>query len=318
MLSHCGNTFLFYMFLFIDSVRTIPSIFVLLIHLLNVEDMSTYYNFNGQITASSEVKLSVSDLSILRGYGIFDYYLVRQKTVMFLDDYLNRFYGSAQILGLSIPVTKDEMAQQIYALIEANNTTDAGIRLLLTGGYSEDGYTPSTPNYLILQHPVSWVPQKDYVTGIKLITHLFQRELPEVKSINYLTGIKLQQEMKNAGAGEILYHDGQFYRETVRANVFFVVNDEIFTPAQKILKGITRKHILTIASKHFKVNEIEVPLNYLDKASEIFITSSTKGVLPVVNVDGMMIGQGKPGPKASLLLTEWEKHCEAYIKDHSN
>ena len=97
-----------------------------------------------------------------------------------------------------------------------------------------------------------------------------------------------------------------------------MVNDEIFTPAQKILKGITRKHILTIASKHFKVNEMEVPLNYLDKASEIFITSSTKGVLPVVNVDGMMIGQGKPGPKASLLLTEWEKHCEAYIKDHSN
>ncbi len=121
MLSHCGNTFLFYMFLFIDSVRTIPSIFVLLIHPLNVEDMSTYYNFNGQITASSEVKLSVSDLSILRGYGIFDYYLVRQKTVMFLDDYLNRFYGSAQILGLTIPVTKDEMARQIYALIEARS-----------------------------------------------------------------------------------------------------------------------------------------------------------------------------------------------------
>jgi branched-subunit amino acid aminotransferase/4-amino-4-deoxychorismate lyase len=61
-----------------------------------------------------------------------------------------------------------------------------------------------------------------------------------------------------------------------------------------------------------------VPLNFLDKASEIFITSSTKGVLPVVNVDGMMVGQGKPGPKASLLLTEWEKYCEAYIKDHSN
>jgi D-alanine transaminase/branched-chain amino acid aminotransferase len=237
---------------------------------------------------------------------------------MFLDDYLDRFYRSAQILGLTIPVTKDEMGRQIYALTKANNTIDAGIRLLLTGGYSADGYTPSTPNYMILQHPISWVPQKDYETGIKLITHLFQRELPEVKSINYLTGIKLQQEMKNAGAGEILYHDGLFYRETVRANVFFVVNDEIFTPAQKILKGITRKHILNIASNHFKVNEIEVPLNFLDKASEIFITSSTKGVLPVVNVDGMMVGQGKPGPKASLLLTEWDKHCEAYIKDHSN
>lgn len=280
--------------------------------------MSTYSNFNGQIMEASEVKLSVTDLSILRGYGIFDYFLVREKTAMFLDDYLARFYRSAEILGLQIPIDNKEMGRQIYQLVAANNMPDAGIRLLLTGGYSADGYTPSTPNFLILQHPVSWVPQKDYENGIKLISHLFQRELPEVKSINYLTGIKHQKDMISAGASEILYHDGQFWRETVRANVFFVIDNEIFTPAEKILKGITRKQILHLASKSYKINETELPIAYLDKASEIFITSSTKGVLSVVNVDGKTIGQGKPGPITTALLSAWETHVQSYIHNQTS
>jgi len=275
--------------------------------------MSTYSNFNGQIMEASDVKLSVTDLSILRGYGIFDYFLVRENIAMFLDDYLARFYRSAEILGLQIPIEKEEMGRQIYQLVSANNMPDAGIRLLLTGGYSADGYTPSTPNFMILQHPVSWVPPKDYENGIKLISHLFQRELPEVKSINYLTGIKHQKEMISAGAGEILYHDGQFWRETVRANVFFVIDNEIFTPSEKILKGITRKQILHLASKSYKINETDIPIAYLDKASEIFITSSTKGVLSVINVDGKIIGTGKPGPVTTALLSAWEKHVQTYI-----
>lgn len=275
--------------------------------------MSTYANFNGQIIEASDVKLSVTDLSILRGYGIFDYFLVREKIPMFLEDYLARFYRSAEILDLQIPVEKEEMGRLIYQLVDANNMPDAGIRLLLTGGYSIDGYTPSSPNFMILQHPVSWVPQKDYQNGIKLIMHSFQRELPEVKSINYLTGIKHQKEMISAGAGEILYHDGQYWRETVRANVFFVIDNEIFTPAEKILKGITRKQVLHLASKSFKINETEIPLASLEKASEMFITSSTKGVLPVIKVDDKIIGQGKPGPVTTALLSAWEKHVQSHI-----
>lgn len=275
--------------------------------------MSTYANFNGQIIEASDVKLSVTDLSILRGYGIFDYFLVREKIPMFLEDYLARFYRSAEILDLQIPVEKEEMGRLIYQLVDANNMPDAGIRLLLTGGYSIDGYTPSSPNFMILQHPVSWVPQKDYQNGIKLIMHSFQRELPEVKSINYLTGIKHQKEMISAGAGEILYHDGQYWRETVRANVFFVIDNEIFTPAEKILKGITRKQVLHLASKSFKINETEIPLASLEKASEMFITSSTKGVLPIIKVDDKIIGQGKPGPVTTALLSAWEKHVQSHI-----
>jgi len=280
--------------------------------------MPTYANFNGQIMEASEVKLPVTDLSILRGYGIFDYFLVREKVAMFLDDYLARFYRSADILGLNIPVTKLEMASQIRQLVSANNVPDAGIRLLLTGGNSPDGYSPSTPNFLILQHPVSWVPQKDYDQGIKLISHCFQRELPEVKSINYLTGIKHQQEMIAAGAGEILYHDGKCWRETVRANVFFIANGEIFTPGEKILKGITRKQVIHLAAKNFKVNEADIPVAFMDDVSEIFITSSTKGVLPVVEVDGKKVGAGKPGPISTTLSTEWEKHVKAYIREKAS
>jgi branched-subunit amino acid aminotransferase/4-amino-4-deoxychorismate lyase len=266
---------------------------------------------------ASEVKLSVTDLSILRGYGIFDYFLVRENVVMFLDDYLARFYRSADLLGLAIPIPKEEMTQRIHQLIAANNMPDAGIRLLLTGGYSPDGYTPSTPNFLILQHPISWVPSKDYERGIKLISHCFQRELPEIKSINYLTGIKHQKEMIAAGAGEILYHDGEYWRETVRANVFFVFNGEIFTPSEKILKGITRKHVIQLAGKHFQINETALPISFMENVSEMFITSSTKGILPVVEVDGRKVGAGIPGPIVQALSADWEKHVKGYIQEKS-
>ncbi|MFM7089773.1 MAG: hypothetical protein ACKOZZ_03100, partial [Bacteroidota bacterium] len=83
--------------------------------------MPTYANFNGQIMEASEVKLPVTDLSILRGYGIFDYFLVREKVAMFLDDYLARFYRSVDILGLNVPVTKLEMASQVRQLVSADN-----------------------------------------------------------------------------------------------------------------------------------------------------------------------------------------------------
>ena len=121
-----------------------------------------------------------------------------------------------------------------------------------------------------------------------------------------------------AGAGEILYHDGKCWRETVRANVFFIANGEIFTPGEKILKGITRKQVIHLAAKNFKVNEADIPVAFIDDVSEIFITSSTKGVLPVVEVDGKKVGSGKPGPISTTLSTEWEKHVKAYIREKSS
>ena len=98
--------------------------------------MLNYCILNGHLTKSEEANLNLNDLAIIRGYGVFDFFLFKQKTPLFIEDYLNRFHNSAQLLGLLIPFSRGQMKEKIQKLIEANGEKEGGIRLLLTGGYA--------------------------------------------------------------------------------------------------------------------------------------------------------------------------------------
>jgi branched-chain amino acid aminotransferase len=277
--------------------------------------MITHYNINGKPTPVEQAVLHVSDLSILRGFGIFDYFLAREGHPLFLEDYLNRFYRSAEITGLEIPFSKTELTKHIYNLLEINQKKDAGIRLVLTGGYSPDGYTPADPNLLILMYDLPANAWEFSQTGLKIITHRFQRELPEVKTINYATGIRMLGAIKAAGAQDLLYVDGDWVRESARSN-FFIVTPEgkIATTPDLILSGVTRKQVLEIARKNnFTVEERPVHIAEIETAAEAFFTSSTKGVMPITWVDGQPVGDGKPGPVSVRLQTLFLEHVRQYL-----
>lgn len=278
--------------------------------------MITYSTINGQLVRADEAALKVTDLSILRGFAIFDFFLFRQKQPLFLDDYLDRFYRSAALIHMEIPYTRAAFAAQIFQLIEANQQEDGGIRLLLTGGYSPDGYTPTDPNILILQYPL---PANAYRTdfSIKLMTYHFLRELPEVKTTNYATGIRLLTEMKQRGADDVLYIDGEWIRESARSNFFLVLDDgRVVTAGNKVLLGVTRKQILHLARQRYKVEEREVHISEIKQAKEAFFTSSIKGVLPVSQIDDQVIGDGKIGPVASQLQQDFMQLVQAYVQQH--
>lgn len=284
-----------------------------LLSLYKIANMIPYSNINGQIVNASEASLKVNDLAILRGYGIFDYFLVREGLPMFVDDYVNRFFNSARLMLLEMAITQNELKDQIHALIAANNMSNTGMRLVLTGGYADDGYTPVNPNLLILQHPMPKIPSID--EGVKILLHGYQRELPEAKTINYLTGIRMLGEMKEKGAVEILYHDYGTIREAVRSNFFLVTQDDkVVTPNEQILWGITRKNVLTVANQHFEVEERKVNVQELRFAKEAFITSTIKGVLPVVQVGEQIIGDGKVGEVSRKLAQLLEAYNKAYIE----
>lgn len=271
--------------------------------------MIRYYNLNGKLTEVAQAKLHVSDLAILRGFGIFDYFLVKKHQPLFLTDYLDRFYTSAEKLGLSVPVERPEMTQQIRELIAANGLENAGIRLVLTGGYAADSYTPEAPNLIVMEHEFKEPPAWQYDQGIRLMSHDHQRELPEIKSINYLTGIRLQATLKAQQADYLLYHDQGIIRESDRSNFFGVTEEGILvTPDEKILRGITRKQILHLAKELLPIEEREIRMEELPTLREAFLTSSTKGVMPVVQIDDQPVGDGKPGDvtyKLGELFMEW-------------
>lgn len=280
--------------------------------------MINYSNINGHLVTAGEASLKVSDLSIIRGFAIFDFFLFRKGHPLFLDDYLDRFYRSAQLLHMEIPFSKTGFARQILQLIEQNGQQDGGIRLLLTGGYSSDGYTPTDPNVLILQYPLpakTWQPSH----GIKLMTHNFLREIPEVKTTNYVTGISLIPELKRRGFDDLLFvENGEWIRESVRSNFFLVLDDQrVVTSGDKVLLGVTRKQVLHLAGKRYQVEERNVHISEIKQAKEAFFTSTIKGVLPVVQIDDQVIGDGKPGPVAAQLYQDFIAHVEAYLEEQS-
>lgn len=251
---------------------------------------------NGAIVPENEAKVLISDLSIQRGYGIFDYFRTRAGQPVFLEDHLDRFYHSASVMRLTPELDRERLQHLLGELIEINGAPDAGVRITLTGGYSENGYSLARPNLLITLAPYHYDPAS-FDKGIQLVTHDFQRQLPEVKTIDYLQAIYLQPYIREHQADDVLYHQNGSVRECPRANFWAVTeNGTLITPAERVLKGVTRKKIL--AMEDLRPQEASLPMSALVNAREAFITSTTKIVTPVLQIDGRPVGTGKPGPVA--------------------
>lgn len=269
--------------------------------------------FNGELIAASEARLPVHDLGVLRGFSLFDFFRVLEQQPVFLDDHLERFQHSAKQMKLPLPYNKKELTAMIYQLIEQNQHENTGMVLLLTGGTALDGFTPSQPNLIIFQRPLPDYLSSYYDDGIKLITQRYRREFPTIKSTNYAMGVQLHAEMKEAGAVDILYHDGEHVTETTRSNIFIRRNNLLLTPDKDILKGITRNHVLHVVDEEemIMMGLRHIELGEVYTADEVFITSSTKEVMPVTQVDDKIIGDGKVGELSKRILQAFR----LYVKD---
>ena len=275
---------------------------------------SNWIFFNGEFIRREEAVLHISDLSIQRGYGVFDFFRTVNNIPLYIEDHISRFYYSAQKMRLTINLLPPELKDIIYQLVQKNDIPHSGIRISLTGGYSADGYSIAAPNLFITQQPFQPPAQK----SIKLILHDYQRELSDVKTINYLMGIWLQPFIKEREADDVLYFKEGLIRECPRSNFFIVTKENVIaTPASRILKGITRKKVLGVAKPYFKTEERDITIKDLQQAKEAFITSSTKRILPVVQINDLAYdstGKDTIAYQLSQLLLAEEKD---YITRHA-
>ncbi|ARS35479.1 aminotransferase class IV [Pontibacter actiniarum] len=269
----------------------------------------------GEILPLDNAFLHVSDLAIQRGYGVFDYVKVSQGHPLFLEDYLERFHASARMLHMAVPLSDKALRDVVYELIERNDMGVSGVKMILTGGYSGNGYDPAEPSLVMLQQPLSLPGQEMLARGIKIITHAYVREIPQAKTINYTMGIRLIEEIRSKGASDVLYQQNGVVTEFPRCNFFIVAQDgTVVTPDSNVLLGVTRKNVLALAAKKYKVVERAVTLEDVYQAKEAFLTSTTKRILPVVQVDEKTIADGKPGPVAHALLADLIQLEEEYCR----
>lgn len=250
-----------------------------------------YCYFNGGIVDEQEVNLSIHNLSVHRGFGVFDFFRMRDGKYSFIDEHLDRFEQSQEFMQLSHIIKHDEIKEAVDTLRDWNRYTDAGFKLmLLTDGKETD--QELTPLFFILNSDLSDHEPAPYA-GV--ITHEYLREYPKIKSISYFTSNMLHRKRMRAGALDVIYHDKGIISEASRSNVFMVKDGVLKTPGENILHGITRKQVMEVSAQVMNVVEADISVDDLMKADEIFITSTLKEVCPIVEVDGTPVGFGKVG-----------------------
>lgn len=251
--------------------------------------MSEYAFLNGQIVPVAEAVIGIHDIGILRAYSVFDYFRVVDGKPIFIEDYLDRFEKSAHGLQMEVPFSRVEIREAVFKLIELNYQPLLGVRLVCTGGYSPDAYTPVSPNVFMLARPFSFHP---YNQRLKLATVTFQRELHDIKSTNYLQPISMLQALEEKSADDVLYHQGGFITESSRSNIFIVKNGILITPSHGMLEGITRKRILSFAGEIMPLEVRQVHLDEVFAADEVFLSASTKRISPVTAIDDVNYDSG--------------------------
>ncbi|RYY31578.1 MAG: amino acid aminotransferase [Chitinophagaceae bacterium] len=267
---------------------------------------------NNEIIPVEKAVIGISDLALQRGYGIFDFFKTVNGRPVFFDAHLDRFYRSADAMRLTPPHERNDFKKKISELLAVNSINSSGVKITLTGGYSVDGFTPGSPNLIVVQSPMPPL-QGIQREGIRIITYAYKRQVPFVKSTDYLMAVWLQPQIKEQGAQDVLYHWDGIITECPRANIFIVTKDKmVLTPVKDVLQGISRSRLLS-TKLSYPVIEADISLQDVYDAAEVFITSTTKNVLPVTVVDNKVIGRGEAGEVTCVLSEELEALIQADV-----
>ncbi|MBM3255303.1 MAG: branched-chain-amino-acid transaminase [Candidatus Omnitrophica bacterium] len=276
---------------------------------------------NGKFYEKNEAKISVFDHGLLYGDGVFEGIRSYNRLVFKLKEHIDRLFESAHTLMLKIPLSKERLIKAVLSTLKANNLKDAYIRLVVTRGEGDLGLDPRKCNgnttIIIIADKIALYPEKFYKQGLALISVPTIRNLPEalnpqIKSLNYLNNILAKIEALNCGYDEAIMLDSLGYvAECTGDNIFIVKDKHLYTPPQCMgtLRGITRDTVLEIARKgRISVHEHVLTRHELYISDECFLTGTAAEIVPVVKVDGRIIGSGKPG-KFTLGLMKKFKDC---------
>ena len=263
-----------------------------------------YVYLNGEILPAAQAAISPFDIGLLRGYAVFDLLQTIDGRPFMMREHLTRLRMSAEVMELTVPATDDELSAAIRELLRLNGHREATVRIVLTGGVSPDGmsFDPATPTLYIITHEMFEVPQEVYESGAALITEPHARQFPEAKTTNYLTWLKNHPRIDEAGAMDVLYHDCGIISEAATASFYIVSDGSIHAPASNVLWGTVGSLVIERASREIPVVYRDIPLDEVFAADEAFLTSSVRGVVPIVRVDDRTIGDGSVGPVTTRLM----------------
>jgi len=262
---------------------------------------------DGKFYAERDAKISVFDHGLLYGDGVFEGIRAYNGRVFKLKEHVDRLFYSAKAILLEIPLTPAGVMKATVETIRANKLRDCYVRLIVTRGIGTLGLNPRSckkPSVIIIAGKIQVYPPELYARGMDIVTVPTVRNLhsavnPAIKSLNYLNNILAKIEANNAGVEEAVMLNAEgFVAECTADNLFIIKHGALFTPPNSAgaLYGITRGTVMELAEQSgIKVSESNLTRYDLFNADECFLTGTGAEIMPVIKIDGRVIGSGKPG-----------------------
>ena len=278
---------------------------------------------DGKYYDERDAKISVFDHGLLYGDGVFEGIRAYNRRVFKLKEHIDRLFCSAKAILLEIPMSHAEIMDAVVGACRENKLRNGYVRLVVTRGVGTLGLNPRNckrPSVIIIADKIQLYPPELYRQGMDIVTVPTIRNLhsalnPAIKSLNYLNNILAKIEANNAHVEEAVMLNAEgFVAECSGDNLFIVKNGELFTPplSAGALYGITRQTVIDLAGEAgLKVSEPNLTRYDLFNADECFLTGTGAEIVPVVKIDGRVIGTGKPGPITRKLETDYHALTKA-------
>ena len=280
-------------------------------------------NINGEIFSPEEAKIPVLDHGFLFGDSVYEVIRTANGRLFTATEHLERLRRSAEAVRLEVPLTNEQFIEEMRQSHEASGNEESYIRLILTRGAGEIDLHPQTcgrPNCIFIVKPLTVWPEEYYKQGVKVSLVSIHRNpstalSPEIKSGNYLNNVIALMQAHDADAQEgIMLNPDGWVTEGTTSNIWIVRKGTALTPSMKygLLPGITREMIFEMARAGSAfASEAQINGQDLLAAEEAFITSTTRGIMPVRQVDDKKIGSGQLGPVTQQLMSLLDERLQA-------
>ena len=275
---------------------------------------------NGEFLPPDQARVSVFDRGFIFGDGVYEVIPVFGGRLFRLPHHLSRLDASLSAIRLRNPHNQQEW-NDIFTRLLAAGSGDQSIYLQITRGVAprDHAFPPNiTPTVFAYAQPLKYSPPEQLAQGVVAVTAADIRwQRCDIKAIALLANALLRQQAIDQGAVEaILVRDG-IVTEGAASNIFVVKNGRLVTPPKGpfILPGITRDLVVEIArARGIPCDELPVKIEALTSADEVWLTSSTKEILPITRIDGKPVGDGKPGPMHARMFALYKEYKQAFIQ----
>jgi D-alanine transaminase len=269
--------------------------------------------FNNQLVDRSKVSIDIEDRGYQFGDGVYEMFSVYQGNIFRIEDHIKRFEYSAKQIGINLPIELQDLNKKLNQLIQAHQLQNGQIYLQVTRGFAPRNHPfPAHPQPVLTGYVMNKPRPVDQMkNGVSTIILDDIRWLRcDIKSLNLLGSVMAKQQASEKGAFEAILHRNGRVTEGSSSNLFIVKDGDLYTHplGNLILGGITRLVVLELAeSININVIEKALTLEELKQADELFLTSTTSEVMPIISVDGIFVGNGKPGAVTMQLQRAFEE-----------